>query len=63
MKIKHSVSCPPTKYRGTFLLKKLCMGEQKFWGKFMGAVLHGDWWSDHARRGVNGLEVSKVESS
>ena len=26
---------PPTKYGETFLIKKLCMGEQTFWGKFM----------------------------
>ena len=25
----------PTKYGETFLIKKLCMGEQTFWGKFM----------------------------
>ena len=26
---------PPTKYAETFFIKKLCMGEQTFWGKFM----------------------------
>ena len=36
MKIKHSVSSPLTKYGGTFFVKKLCMGEQTFLGKFMG---------------------------
>ena len=35
MKIKDSVSSPPTKSWGTFLAKKLCMGEQTFLGKFM----------------------------
>ena len=27
---------PPTKYGETFLVKNLCMGEQTFFGKFMG---------------------------
>ena len=36
MKIKHSVSSPPTRYGGTFLAKKFCMGEQTFLSKFMG---------------------------
>ena len=36
MKIKHSVYSPPSKYEGTFFLKKLCMGEQTFLDKFMG---------------------------
>ena len=33
---------PPTKYGETFILKKLCMGEQTLWSKFMEDVLHGD---------------------
>ena len=33
---------PPTKYRGTFFIKKLCIGEKTFLGEFMGDVLHGD---------------------
>ena len=36
MKIKHIVSCPLTKHWGTFFVKKLCMEEQTFLGKFMG---------------------------
>ena len=35
MNIKHSVSSPPVKYGGTFFVKKLCMGEQTFGGKFI----------------------------
>ena len=33
LKVKHSVPLPPTKYGGTFFIKKLCMGEQTFLGK------------------------------
>ena len=36
IKIKHSISSLP-KVWGTFFLKKLCMGEQAFLGKFIGA--------------------------
>ena len=36
LKIKHSVSSPPPTYRGTFLIKELCMGKQTFLGKFLG---------------------------
>ena len=35
MKIQHSISSPPTKIGKLFLHKKFCMGEQKFWDKFM----------------------------
>ena len=45
MKIKHSVSSPPTKYWEIFFIKKLCMEENTFLDKFMGAggdVLHRD---------------------
>ena len=35
-KIKYILSSPPTKYGRIFFVKKLCMGEQTFWGKFMG---------------------------
>ena len=42
LKIRHSVSSPRTKYGGTFLIKKLCMEEQTFLGRFLGDVLHGD---------------------
>ena len=45
LKIKHNFFSPPnklTKYEGTFFIKKLCMGEQTFLGKFLGDVLHGD---------------------
>ena len=47
---------PHTKYGGTFFIKKLCMREQTFLGKFFlgGDVLHGDKQSDHARDEVNG---------
>ena len=33
-KIKHCVSSPPTKYGGTFFIKKFCIGEQTFLGNF-----------------------------
>ena len=36
LKIKHSVSSPPYKIWETFFMKKLCMGEQTFLGKFFG---------------------------
>ena len=36
LKVKHSVPLPPTKYGGTFFIKKLCMGEQTFLGKGLG---------------------------
>ena len=36
MKVMHSVSSLPTKYGGTFFVKKLCMRKQTFLGKFMG---------------------------
>ena len=39
LKIKHNFFSPPyklTKYEGTFFIKKLCMGEQTFLGKFFG---------------------------
>ena len=35
LKIKHSVSSPPTKYSGTFIIKKLCMRDQNDLGKFL----------------------------
>ena len=41
MKIKHIVSCPLTKHWGTFFVKKLCMEEQTFLGKFMGECFTG----------------------
>ena len=42
LKIKQSVSSPPTKYGGTFFIKKLCKGTNLF-GKFLADVLHEDW--------------------
>ena len=36
LKIKHSVFSPPTKYGETFFIKKVCMGEKTFLGKFFG---------------------------
>ena len=42
MNIKHSVSSPLTKYGGTFFVKKLCMREKTFLGKFIRDVSHGD---------------------
>ena len=54
MKVMHSVSSLPTKYGGTFSVKRLCMRKQTFLGKFMeggggggggggaGDILHGD---------------------
>ena len=41
MEIKHSLSSRPTKYEGTFFVKKLCMVEQTVLGKFMWYALHG----------------------
>ena len=41
LKIKHSVSSHPTKYGGTFFIKKLCIGEQTFLGKFFWDVFMG----------------------
>ena len=41
MEIKHSLSSRPTKYGGTFFVKKLCMVEQTVLGKFMWYALHG----------------------
>ena len=42
MKIKRSAPAPPWSNVGTFFLKKLLMGEQTFFGEFMGEfVLHG----------------------
>ena len=40
LKIKHSVSSPPTKYGEPFFIKKLCMGEQMFSGKFFGGIFY-----------------------
>ena len=40
MKIKHSVSSPPTKYEGTFFAKKLCMVE-RFWANLWGMFYMG----------------------
>ena len=34
LKIKHSVSSPPTKYEGTFFIKKLYMGTNLFGHNF-----------------------------
>ena len=34
LKIKYGVSSPPTKYGGTFFMKKVCMGEQILGGNF-----------------------------
>ena len=39
MKIKHSISSSATKYGGTLVVKKLCMREQTFLGKFIGGCL------------------------
>ena len=36
MKRKRSVSCPPTKNCRTFFVKKVFMGGQTIFGKFMG---------------------------
>ena len=33
MKIKNSISSPPTKHEETFFVKNLCMTEQTFWGQ------------------------------
>ena len=59
----------PAKYRETFFLKKLRIGEQTFLAKFMGDVLHGNkfssqlntksenfscsWWKTHFKRNPN----------
>ena len=55
MKIKHSVSSPPRKYGGTFFVKKLCMGEQSFSGKFIwGYFTWGQMIMIWSSGGVNG---------
>ena len=35
------------------------MGGQSFWANLWGDVLHGNWWSDHARRKLM-IRVFKV---
>ena len=55
VKMKHSASSPPPKNWWkksffSFFAKELCMGGQSFLASLWGDVLHGDWWSDHARR-------------
>ena len=40
MKIKHSVSLSPKAWEDFFFLEKLFMGEQTFFGKFMGGLFY-----------------------
>ena len=60
MKVMHSVSSPPTKYWGTFFVKRLCIGEQTFLGKFF--VVCFTWglmiWSCKGCRGARGGNYS-----
>ena len=69
MKIKHNASSPPpTKYGGTFLVKRFCLGEH-FWENLWGMFYKGtnDQMTQPGVGGggeaVNGQEVSKVGSS
>ena len=40
MKIKHSVSSPPSKYRGTFFCKKALHRVTNFFGKIYGGMVY-----------------------
>ena len=60
MKIKHSVSSPLTKYGGTFFVKKLCMGEQTFLGKFMGGYFTWGLMVRHPRVGCKVNTTNRV---
>ena len=46
LKVKHSVSSPPTKYGGTFSLKSFAWGNKLFWVNFWGNVLLGGGTND-----------------
>ena len=49
IKVTHSVSSPPPKERGDLFLKKALHGGTIFLANLWEDVLHGNYWSNHAR--------------